>query len=68
MKKQIMVTTTWDDSHILDFKLAKLLKKYGIKGTFYISPKNREFREEELLSDEYDWDKIVSEIEEVYLK
>ena len=52
MKKQIIVTTSWDDGHKLDLKLAKLLKKYGIKGTFYISPKNREFSEEDLLSDE----------------
>ena len=52
MKKQIIVTTSWDDGHKLDLKLAKLLKKYGIKGTFYISPKNREFREEDLLSDD----------------
>jgi len=52
MKKQIVVTTSWDDGHKLDLKLAKLLKKYGIRGTFYISPKNREFREEDLLSDD----------------
>lgn len=52
MKKQIIVTTSWDDGHELDLKLAKLLKKYGIRGTFYISPRNREFREEDLLSDE----------------
>lgn len=52
MKKQIIVTTSWDDGHKLDLKLAKLLKKYGIKGTFYISPKNREFRKEDLLSDQ----------------
>jgi len=52
MKKQIIVTTSWDDGHRLDLKLAKLLKKYGIRGTFYISPKNREFREEDLLSDD----------------
>ncbi len=52
MKKQIIVTTSWDDGHKLDFKLTTLLKKYGIRGTFYISPKNREFREEDLLSDE----------------
>ena len=52
MKKQIMVTTSWDDGNKLDLKLAKLLKKYGIKGTFYISPKNREFKKEDLLSDE----------------
>jgi len=47
-----MVTTSWDDGHKLDLKLAKLLKKYGIRGTFYISPKNREFREEDFLSDD----------------
>jgi peptidoglycan-N-acetylglucosamine deacetylase len=52
MKKQIIITTSWDDGHKLDFKLAKLLKKYGIRGTFYISPKNREFRKEDLLSEE----------------
>ena len=52
MKKQIIVTTSWDDGHKLDLKLAKILKKYEIRGTFYISPKNREFREEDLLSDE----------------
>jgi len=52
VKKQIIVTTSWDDGHKLDLKLAKLLKKYGIRGTFYIAPKNREFKAEELLSDE----------------
>jgi glycosyltransferase involved in cell wall biosynthesis/peptidoglycan/xylan/chitin deacetylase (PgdA/CDA1 family) len=52
MNKQIIVTTSWDDGHKLDLKLARLLKKYDIRGTFYISPKNREFREEDLLSDE----------------
>jgi len=52
VKKQIIVTTSWDDGHKLDLKLAKLLKKYGIRGTFYIAPKNREFGEEDLLSDE----------------
>lgn len=50
MKKQVIVTTSWDDSHKLDLKLAKLLKKYGIKGTFYIAPKNREFSGNCLLS------------------
>jgi hypothetical protein len=34
----IYVTTSWDDGHKLDMKLAVLLKKYGIKGTFYICP------------------------------
>jgi peptidoglycan-N-acetylglucosamine deacetylase len=52
MGKQIIVTTSWDDGHKLDLQLAELLMKYGIRGTFYISPKHREFRKEDLLSDE----------------
>ena len=52
MEKGIIVTTSWDDGHKLDLKLAPLLEKYGIRGTFYISPKNREFRKADLLSDE----------------
>ncbi|MGB9622586.1 MAG: polysaccharide deacetylase family protein [Candidatus Bathyarchaeia archaeon] len=47
--KLYIVTTSWDDGHKLDLKLARLLKKYGIKGTFYISPfylKNRLSEEE----------------------
>lgn len=52
MEKKVIVTTSWDDGHKLDLKLAELLNKYGIKGTFYISPKNREFKSEDLLSDE----------------
>jgi peptidoglycan/xylan/chitin deacetylase (PgdA/CDA1 family) len=40
--KHVIVTTSWDDGHILDLRLADLLKKYGIKGTFYISPEDRE--------------------------
>ncbi|MHB1334874.1 MAG: polysaccharide deacetylase family protein [Candidatus Humimicrobiaceae bacterium] len=52
MDKQVIVTTSWDDGHKLDLRLAEILKKYGIRGTFYISPKNREFRKEDLLSDE----------------
>lgn len=32
-----IVTTSWDDGHALDLRLAELLKKYGLKGTFYIS-------------------------------
>ena len=59
MKKQIIVTTSWDDGHKSDLKLAKLLKKYDIKGTFYISPKNREWKKAELMSE--DEIKIISE-------
>lgn len=48
--KKIFVTTSWDDGHILDIKLANLLKKYGIKGTFYVSPKNREIHSSKMMS------------------
>ncbi len=41
IKKKI-VTTSWDDGHPLDIKLANLFKKYDIPATFYISPENRE--------------------------
>ena len=39
---KLIVTTSWDDGSILDLKLAQMLTKYGLKGTFYIpkSPKN----------------------------
>lgn len=50
--KKIVVTTSWDDGHKLDLKLAMLLKKYGIKGTFYISPENREFKKSDLLTNQ----------------
>ncbi len=37
-----IVTTSWDDGHPLDLKLAKLLRKHRIPATFYISLKNVE--------------------------
>jgi len=40
--KHCIVTTSWDDGHPLDLKLAELLKKYNIKGTFYIPLSNPE--------------------------
>jgi peptidoglycan/xylan/chitin deacetylase (PgdA/CDA1 family) len=49
-QKQVKVTTSWDDGHVLDMKLAVLLKKYDIKGTFYISPQDREFSKDERLT------------------
>lgn len=42
MKKTI-VTTSWDDGNELDLKLAELLKKYNLKGTFYVSPGNKHY-------------------------
>lgn len=35
-QKNLTVTTSWDDGTITDLKLAELLEKHDIKGTFYI--------------------------------
>lgn len=37
-----LVTTSWDDGHIKDFRLADLLEKYKLAATFYIPAKNTE--------------------------
>ncbi|MCU0431136.1 MAG: polysaccharide deacetylase family protein [Cytophagaceae bacterium] len=37
-----VITTSWDDGHPLDFKLADLLDKYGLSGTFYVPHSNHE--------------------------
>jgi peptidoglycan/xylan/chitin deacetylase (PgdA/CDA1 family) len=50
MKK--IVTTSWDDGHKLDLKLARLLQKYNIPATFYVSPASMEFSKEDLLSEQ----------------
>lgn len=34
---KFIITTSWDDGSIYDRRLVRLLKKYSIKGTFYIS-------------------------------
>ena len=31
-----IVTTSWDDGSKLDLRLAELLEKHGVKGTFYV--------------------------------
>ena len=31
-----VLTTSWDDGHPLDLRVAELLSKYGLKGTFYV--------------------------------
>lgn len=43
-------TTSWDDGDVLDKKLAVLLEKYGMKGTFYVTKSYRPQRlsEEEI--------------------
>jgi peptidoglycan/xylan/chitin deacetylase (PgdA/CDA1 family) len=38
---KVIITTSWDDGHPLDLKLAKLLKRYNIPATFYIPSENR---------------------------
>lgn len=50
MNKKCIVTTSWDDGHRLDIRLAKLLKKYHIAGTFYVCPFDREFIKEDVLT------------------
>ncbi|MHB1377558.1 MAG: glycosyltransferase [Candidatus Humimicrobiaceae bacterium] len=50
--KQIFITTSWDDGCKRDFRLVLLLKKYNLKCTFYISPKNREWEKTELMSED----------------
>lgn len=37
-----LITTSWDDGHPLDFKLADLLIKYNLPATFYIPKTNAE--------------------------
>lgn len=39
--KRMIVTTSWDDGHSIDIKLASLLSEFGIRGTFYVAPHNR---------------------------
>jgi len=36
---KIFFTTSWDDGSVLDMKVADLLFRYGMKGTFYIPEK-----------------------------
>ena len=39
---RVIVTTSWDDGHPLDLKVADILSEFGIQGTFYVAPYNRE--------------------------
>jgi peptidoglycan-N-acetylglucosamine deacetylase len=36
-KRTFLMTTSWDDGHPLDLRLAELLAEYGLAGTFYVS-------------------------------
>jgi peptidoglycan/xylan/chitin deacetylase (PgdA/CDA1 family) len=44
MKPRFVVTTSWDDGHPSDVRLAELLAKYGVAGTFYVPNRNSEGR------------------------
>lgn len=33
---RVIVTTSWDDGHVSDMRLAELLQRYGFGGTFYV--------------------------------
>ena len=39
VKPETYITTSWDDGHPLDFRVAELLNKYGLSGTFYVPMK-----------------------------
>lgn len=39
-----MILTSWDDGHPLDMRIAELLAKYGLSGTFFVPKTNREGR------------------------
>lgn len=41
MNSLAYITTSWDDGHPLDLRVAELLMKYGLRGTFY-APKTAE--------------------------
>src|SRR5436190_13479271 len=36
MKPIACITTSWDDGHPLDLRVAELLAKYDLRGTFYV--------------------------------
>jgi peptidoglycan-N-acetylglucosamine deacetylase len=36
MEKKAYITTSWDDGHVLDFRIATLLHTHGLRATFYI--------------------------------
>jgi peptidoglycan/xylan/chitin deacetylase (PgdA/CDA1 family) len=36
LRDNAILTTSWDDGHPSDFRVADLLAKYGLRGTFYV--------------------------------
>src|SRR5579885_3370187 len=41
---KLLVTTSWDDGHPSDLRIAELLDKHRLKGTFYVPRSNCEGR------------------------
>ncbi|MFC1459327.1 polysaccharide deacetylase family protein [Microvirga arabica] len=41
-KKSLLITTSWDDGHPSDVRVAELLAKHGLTGTFYVPCNNSE--------------------------
>lgn len=39
-----VLTTSWDDGHPLDMKLAEMLARHGVTGAFYVPARNRRDR------------------------
>jgi len=35
-RREAIVTTSWDDGHVSDLRLAEMLDRYGFRGTFYV--------------------------------
>ena len=42
MNNEALFTTSWDDGHPLDARVAELLSAHGFRGTFYMPLSNRE--------------------------
>jgi len=40
MVPKLQMTTSWDDGHPLDFRIAELLARHGLRGTFYVPLEN----------------------------
>jgi peptidoglycan/xylan/chitin deacetylase (PgdA/CDA1 family) len=39
---RVLVSTSWDDGHVLDLRVAGMLADRGLAGTFYVAPEDRE--------------------------
>ena len=48
--KTAVLTTSWDDGHRYDVRLARMLKEHGLGATFYVAPQNQEFAKQDLLT------------------